>query len=189
MFRQALTGIRGSRWLHLVRRLMDVNLTTQQDVFVWKLTTSGLFTVKSLYLDFMNDHTKFLRKYIWKIEVPLKIRIFMWFLHKKVLLAKDNLAKRNWHGSRKCCHCDQDETIQHLFISCPLARVVWRIVHMSFNISPPKNITNLFGNCLEGVEKKEKAQIRVRVCALLWVIWLLIGSVCGPTYNQRTSAM
>jgi hypothetical protein len=29
---------------------------------------------------------------------------------------------------------------------------------MSFNISPPKNITNLFGNWLEGVEKrKEKA--------------------------------
>jgi hypothetical protein len=99
-FRKALTGIIGSRWLHLVRRLMDVNLTTQQDVFVWKLTTSGLFTVESLYLDFMNDHTKFLRKYIWKIKVPLNITIFMWFLHQKVLLTKDNLAKRNWQGSR-----------------------------------------------------------------------------------------
>jgi hypothetical protein len=95
-FRQALSGNRGTRWLHLVNRLMDINLSAQPDSFVWKLTTSGKFTVKSFYLDFMNDHRPFLRKYLWKIKVPLKIRIFMWFLHQQVLLTKDNLAKRNW---------------------------------------------------------------------------------------------
>jgi hypothetical protein len=42
---------------------------------------------------------------------------------------------------------------------------------MTFNISPPKNITNLFGNWLVGVNKKEKAHIRVGVCALLWAMW------------------
>jgi hypothetical protein len=42
----------------------------------------------------MNGHTVFLKKYIWKLKVSLKIRIFMWFLHRKVLLTKDNLAKR-----------------------------------------------------------------------------------------------
>jgi hypothetical protein len=170
-FRQALSGTRADRWIHLVQRLMNVYLTTQPDTFTWKLTTSGSFTVKSLYLDYMNDHTRFVRKYLWKIKVPLKIRIFMWFLHRRVLLTKDNLAKRNWHGSKKCCFCNQDESIQHLFISCPLAKVVWRIVHMAFNIIPPKNITNLFGNWLAGVVKKDKVQIRVGVCALLWAIW------------------
>jgi hypothetical protein len=35
--------------------------------------------------------------------------------------------------------------------------VVWRIVHMAFNISQPKNITTLFENWLTGFEKKEKA--------------------------------
>jgi hypothetical protein len=67
-------------------------------------------------------------------------------------------------------NCDQDETIQHLFIDCPLAKIVWRIVHMSFSISPPKNITNLFRNWLAGVAKKEKAQIRVGACAILWAL-------------------
>jgi hypothetical protein len=42
---------------------------------------------------------------------------------------------------------------------------------MAFNISPPKNITNLFGNWLNGVPKNDKAHIRVGVCALLWAIW------------------
>jgi hypothetical protein len=97
----------------------------------------------------------------------------MRFLHQRVLLTKDNLLKRNWHGSKKCCHSDQDKTIQHLFIDCPLAKIVWRIVHRSFSISisPPKNIKNLFGNWLAGVTKKVKAQIRVGACAILWALW------------------
>jgi hypothetical protein len=53
------------------------------------------YLVKSLYADYMNDHTKFLKKYLWKLRVPLKIRIVMLLFHKKVLLTKDNLAKRN----------------------------------------------------------------------------------------------
>jgi hypothetical protein len=45
--------------------------------------------------------------------------------------------------------------------------VVWRILHKAFNISPLKNITNLFGNWLAGVFKQEKAQIRVGFYDLL----------------------
>ena len=105
------------------------------------------------------------------MNVPLKIKIFMWFLYRRVLLTKDNLAKRNWQGCKTCCFCDKEESIQHLFISCPFAKILWRIIHMAFNIPSPKNITNLFGNWLYGVPKKEKVQIRVGVCALLWAIW------------------
>jgi hypothetical protein len=49
-------------------------------------TATGMFTVRSMYLDYMNVHTIYLRKYILKIKVPLKIRIFMWFLQRKVIL-------------------------------------------------------------------------------------------------------
>jgi hypothetical protein len=120
-----------------------------------------------MYIDYMDDHTKYLHKYLWKIKVPLKIKVFMWFLNKKVLLTKDNLIKRNWRGDEKCCFCVQNETIQHLFIKCPLAKMVWRIVHISFGIIPRKNITNLFGNWLAGVAKNERANIRVGACALV----------------------
>jgi hypothetical protein len=61
IFRQALTGNKGSRWLLLARRLVDIHLTNKPTTFVWKLTKNGLFMVKSLYLDLMNDQTKFLR--------------------------------------------------------------------------------------------------------------------------------
>ena len=74
---------------------MTVQLTNEPDKFSWALTNSGIFTVRSLYLDLMSGHTVVLRKFIWKMKVPLKIRIFMWFLFRKVILTKDNLARRN----------------------------------------------------------------------------------------------
>ena len=36
----------------------------------------------SMYDDLMNGHTRFLRKYLWKLKIPLKIKIFMWLLNK-----------------------------------------------------------------------------------------------------------
>jgi hypothetical protein len=152
-FQQVSTGTRANRWLHLFTCLLDVQLTSQPDVFKWGLTKSGLYSVKSMHIDYMDDHTKYIHKYLWKIKVPLKIKVCMWFLNKKVLLTKDNLIKRKWQGNEQCCFCDQKETIQHLLIQCPLEKMVWRIVHMTFGISPPMNITNLFGKWLDGVGK------------------------------------
>ena len=97
-----------------------MNLTNDDDKFVWKLASSGYLTVKSVYEDSLNGNTVDLRKYIWKLKIPLKIKIFMWFLFNKVILTKDNLAKRNWNGCKKCVFCDSEESIDHLFFTCPL---------------------------------------------------------------------
>jgi hypothetical protein len=57
-------------------------------------------------------------------------------------------------------------------MECPLAKVVWRVVHLSFNLSPPRNITNIFGNWLAGVDKKE----RERAFKFELVLALFFGS-------------
>jgi hypothetical protein len=44
--------------------------------------------------------------------------------------------KKNWQGSTKCCFCDQDESVQHLFVKCPFAKLTWQIFYMAFNITP-----------------------------------------------------
>jgi hypothetical protein len=66
------------------------------------------------------------------------------------------IATRNWHGSSKCYFCEKYEAMQNLFTDCPSLKILWHIVHISFNISPPKNIKNLFENWLHKVEKLEK---------------------------------
>jgi hypothetical protein len=64
-FRRTLSGNKWDAWIYLVQRLMFINLTNNEDkIFVWKPTVSGTFTVKSMYVDFMNGPYSFLRKYI-----------------------------------------------------------------------------------------------------------------------------
>ena len=53
-FIRSLVGERWTSWLHLVRRLMEVNLTDQPDKVIWKLTPTGFFSVKSIYMDLIN---------------------------------------------------------------------------------------------------------------------------------------
>jgi hypothetical protein len=78
--------------------------------------------VKSRYLDLLDDDTKYLKKYIWKMKVPLKIKVFMWFLHRKVILTKDNLVKRNWNDNESCCFCDNKNPYNIYFLSVLLRR-------------------------------------------------------------------
>jgi hypothetical protein len=84
---------------------------------------------------------------------------------------KDNLVKRSWQGCKSYSFCHKDETIQHLLFDCSFAKIVWRIIHMTFGISPPTCVSNLFGNWLANIPKKELMQVHVGVCAILWAMW------------------
>uniref|UniRef100_A0A453I6Q3 Reverse transcriptase zinc-binding domain-containing protein n=1 Tax=Aegilops tauschii subsp. strangulata TaxID=200361 RepID=A0A453I6Q3_AEGTS len=73
----------------------------------------------------------------------------------------------NWTGPTRCSFCDRDETIKHLFLDCLLAKVLWRTVHIAFNITPPSSVSSLFGTWLNGIEFETACHIRVGLCALL----------------------
>ena len=88
---------------------------------------------------------------IWKLKLPLKIKVFMWYLYKGVILTKDNLARRQWQGDRKCCFCSLNESIQHLLFDRHYAKFMWRIVHVSFNLIPPTSVHDLFTGWLDGI--------------------------------------
>jgi hypothetical protein len=87
---------------------MLVNLIEDLHIFIWKVNTLiWEISIKSMYADIINGYTVFPRKYIWKIKLPLKIKIFMWFMYKKVILTKDNIAKWKWNGCKIYVLCDQ----------------------------------------------------------------------------------
>ena len=67
------------------------------------------------YLGLINQNIPNLNKRMWKLKAPLKIKIFLWYLRRCVILTKDNFAKQNWQGNQQCCFCRENETIQHLF--------------------------------------------------------------------------
>ncbi|WVZ51651.1 hypothetical protein U9M48_002773 [Paspalum notatum var. saurae] len=71
-----------------------------------------------MYKFLVNQMALPLNKFLWKLRLPLKIKIFNWLVHKEVILTKDNLLKRRWKGDDRCCFCDNKETVQHLFFDC-----------------------------------------------------------------------
>jgi hypothetical protein len=68
-------------------------------------------------------------KSLWKIKLPLKVKIFVWFLLKEVTLTKDNLLKQIEMVIKSVVFMATKETIQHLFsFLCHVARFVWTIL-------------------------------------------------------------
>ena len=106
------------------------------------------------------------------MKIPLKLKVFTWYLRRGVILIKDNLVKRNWHGSTKCMFCPHEETIKHLFFECSFARSIWSAIQIASNLYPPKSVANVFGNWLHGIDKKFRTVIRVGAIAVIWSLWL-----------------
>jgi hypothetical protein len=88
----------------LVASIAHIQLSDENDIFKWNLLPSGQFSVKSMYNFLINNAKVFYHKPLWNLKVPLKIKVFMWYLLRGVILTKDNLARPNWHGNKKVCY-------------------------------------------------------------------------------------
>lgn len=148
-----------------------VQLNDRRDSFVWTLTKK-FFSVQSMYNDLMRGVGVPNNCLDWKIKVPLKIKIFLWYLKQGVILIKDNLVKRKWNGCTKCCFCSEEENIQHLFFECHMARWDWNAVNISFGFQPPSSMANLFGSWLKIFPPKLKNQSLIGAAAICWALWL-----------------
>ncbi|WVZ53496.1 hypothetical protein U9M48_004427 [Paspalum notatum var. saurae] len=125
--RRSLLANKLRDWENIVARVMNLNLQEENDYFKWHLHKNGIFSVRSMYRYLVNNGVKVSME-IWQSKLPLKIKIFLWYLKKAVLLTKDNLGRLNWHGVKSCCFCGTSETIQHLFLDCSYAKFLWRTV-------------------------------------------------------------
>jgi hypothetical protein len=169
-FRRALVGENWNKWLQLVGSILNVHLNEHKDSFVW--TCSKKFSVKNLYNDvLMRTGTPF-KCQTWKAKIPLKIKFFLWYLRKGVILNKDNLAKRQWKGCTCCCFCSKNETVHHLFFDGPMARLMWSAISIMFGIKQPANTSHLFGPWLRSFSHKQRNLVLVGVAAFCWALWL-----------------
>jgi hypothetical protein len=106
---------------------------------------------------------------------------------------------------------DKKESIQHLISECPLAQLICRIIYITFGLTPPKNVTNLFGNWLKRIPNNDVIEVRWEYALLFgpygtpgmtWFLtnqkkmlfcklflWLPTGFVYGPISNKRSSEM
>jgi hypothetical protein len=79
-FQRALVGVKRDEWEELVAKITHINLTDERDLSIWNLHNNGRFRVHSMYLHMLNQNTPFSHKVFWKLKIPLKIKILLWYL-------------------------------------------------------------------------------------------------------------
>lgn len=120
-------------------------------------------------------------KLVWKAEAPPKVKFFIWLLLRGKTLTAENLRKRGILGPSRCPNCCRsEETMQHLFLECPVAEECWK--RMASIGESTWTVQSTIGETIYHWRKKcpwkeKRSHLAQRVWntipyTLLWRIWL-----------------
>ncbi|CAI9111893.1 OLC1v1012229C1 [Oldenlandia corymbosa var. corymbosa] len=106
----------------------DVTLSNEADDWIWQHDTLGKFSLKSAFNHLRRRQESSQQcTYIWDKRLQLKISIFMWRLHNKLLPFADVLMKTGLNIPSVCSLCrNHVESIRHNFFECSYAKHIWR---------------------------------------------------------------
>jgi hypothetical protein len=72
------------------------------------------------------------------------------------------------------------------FFQCCLARSIWSVIQVASTLFPPRSITNIFGNWLNGIDNRFKKHIRVGAISFIWSLWLCRND---EVFNNKNSSI
>ena len=102
----------------------------------------------------------------------------MWLVENGAILTKDNMIKRNWPGSPSCYFCSADETIEHLFLTCPTAKVVWGVIGTCFGATNiPSSLTQYKSWIRRWLPDGNSIHV-FGLSAICWAIWKRRNEAC-----------
>jgi hypothetical protein len=163
----------------LVDALLQVVLTQEEDVHVWRLDASGQYTSKSTYRAFFNGSITFEPwRRIWKSWAPAKCKIFLWLAARNRCWTADRLALRNLPHPDLCLLCDQEEEdIQHLLTTCVFAREFWCRLLSPVGLQhcvPSQHASSLvdwWRKSVKKVPKEKRKGFNTLIILGAWLLW------------------
>lgn len=165
-------------WHELVSKVLNVVLTDANDRFKWNLTENSEFMVRSMYKDLNASWQEANWEHCVESETDIENKsIPLVSPKKKVTLTKDNQLKRRWEGDSKCYFCSEEETMQHLFFDCHVAKFVWNIIYLAFRIKPPTSVMDMLNPWLGCLPHKLWKHSLVGATTMCWAIWLCRNDV------------
>lgn len=172
---------------------IDIALITQvpvgspnsNDAPYWFFSPNGRFTVRSCYYNILNvkggtaistsgassamSHSDW--KWLWSLQLPPKVRTFLWRASNDILPVKVNLMRRRMGSDPFCPFCKTElEYTAHLFFECEVFKDLWRA--SPFNFSLPVQVTN-FSNWLHFVRTRTDSKGATLASVICWRIWYL----------------
>jgi ribonuclease HI len=117
-----------------------------EDFVSWPHDKFGIYTVRSAYnlartasfytrqgcegkgagSDRVSDEKNW--KAVWSIQAPGKMKVVLWRMIHDCLPTGHQLIHRHIPADGGCVFCGQLERVEHLFLFCPFARSVWKVV-------------------------------------------------------------
>lgn len=101
------------------------------------------------------------------ITVPSRVHIFLWLMSHNKLMTKDNLLKRNIVKPLDCAFCPENESINHLFFDCIVAKCLWAELADMFKIDIGANFESFAKYWISS--KKHAVQNSV-IAAVVWCL-------------------
>ena len=128
-FRRTVSDDLYQLWLEVVELVSTVNLSDEEDEMIWKFSSKGSYSSQSLYkvINFRGIKQVHVSA-VWGIKVPPRVHMFLWLLINNRTLTRDNLAKHRKVDDASCLFCVENESCQHLFFGCVVARRCWSVV-------------------------------------------------------------
>ena len=187
-FRRFLREETLQMWVKVMEDCSHVQLSTEPDKVSWLLTKSGTFSVKSLYHYLCASRVRFPYKVLWKLKLPLRVKVFCWLVIKKRILTRDNLKKKGWKGCDLCEFCSSRESQEHLFFSCPLAKYCWNVISVTMNLSTvPDSFSSLYQQCSASFFGLDRKVAMIGAVAICCEEFFGGGLICWREWHTRSS--
>ena len=123
---------------------IPTNLASQgEDLIAWAFTNDGDFSLRTAYnaakgLNTLNPNTPSLT-WIWKLNVPPKLVLFIWLCTYNSIPVKEVLGSRGLSLDQHCSiYKSKTESISHMLRECPYSVSFWN------RLGPPTGLYNSF---------------------------------------------
>ncbi|CAL1361150.1 unnamed protein product [Linum trigynum] len=108
---------------------------------------------------------------LWEANIPPKLKVFVWQLFHRILPTTEALREKEVPVLPRCPVCwAESETMEHLFLDCPVARTLWEYSGLDFlGEGLPRHTFPLFLKKL--LSRVSDPSMLMAVVAILWRIW------------------
>ena len=119
---------------------------------------------------------------MWKQKIPSRVAFFVWTAALGKCLTIDNIRKRKVWILDWCYMCKGNgESVDHLFLHCPIAMDLWSMVLGLFGVTwvMPHTVLGLLWRCQGSFSRHRKGYIwSIIPHCLLWCLWRERNSRC-----------
>ena len=110
---------------------------------------------------------------IWHIQVPSKVRMFVWRLARQSMPTGELLNHRNMSSEVSCNLCGAGDTWMHALLTCPMSSSVWALApeHLVETLAQEECSHECSKDWLFHIHEIMNKEDFVRTIVRVWAIW------------------